>query len=400
MLRILSTLIIPAGLLTLAIILYPKAVQLPASQWTLLKWLPLGIAMITLALCLRFNRSRMFFTVLTVILSYIVIQWHLSGVGKAGMNIIWPTLCMLLPINILVYSLLRERGTFTLWGSTRFALLLAPFVVVIGFAQLYPTELSDLLHVHIIKQEFWSGFNLTQLSLFIMLPVLLILNGRMFARPSAQNGAMFVALITSIVMLYYKGDPYAKAVFASAITLMLAVAVIQESWSMAYIDQLTNLPGRRALEEDMQKLGGNFSIAMIDIDHFKKFNDQYGHDAGDQVLNMVAARIKEAVYGGKAFRYGGEEFTIVFPGKNIEELSGVLDGVRKSVCDSTFQLRKSNDRRQPKSRKKQSDKNVKVTVSIGVANRNERLSSTHEVIKAADKALYRAKKKGRNRLST
>ena len=165
---------------------------------------------------------------------------------------------------------------------------------------------------------------------------------------------------------------------------------------MAYIDQLTDLPGRRALEEELLKLGSNYSIAMLDIDHFKKFNDTYGHDAGDQVLKMVAARIKQSVSGGMAFRYGGEEFTIVFPGKNIKETLDVLEDVRENIGGSMFQLR--NKERRSRNRKQDTGKNVQVTISIGVAERTEQMAVPHEVIQGADKALYRAKEKGRNRV--
>ena len=313
------------------------------------------------------------------------------------MSVIWPALCVFLPMNFLIYSLLKERGTFTLWGSTRFGLLLLPFVVIIGLAQAYPAEIGNLLRVNLLEKDLSGGFNFTQISLVMILVTLIVLNGRMFARPAAQNGSLFVAVLASLGMLHFKESTSANAIFASAAVLMLAIAVIQESWSMAYIDQLTRLPGRRALDEEMLKLGGNFSIAMVDIDHFKRFNDRHGHDAGDQVLRMVATRIKQAVSGGKAFRYGGEEFTLVFSGKDIEDTINGLEGVRKSVCDSKFQLR-SRDRRREKNSKDKNNKNVKVSISIGVANRNERSSSANEVIKAADKALYRAKKQGRNRV--
>ena len=83
----------------------------------------------------------------------------------------------------------------------------------------------------------------------------------------------------------------------------------------AYLDELTNLPTRRALKEEMLKLGNRYTIAMLDIDHFKKFNDTYGHTVGDQVLKFTAALMKSTGGGGKAFRYGGEEFVIIFPGK-------------------------------------------------------------------------------------
>jgi diguanylate cyclase (GGDEF)-like protein len=232
-----------------------------------------------------------------------------------------------------------------------------------------------------------------------MLFAVLVLNGRLFARPAAQNSALFGALVAALVMLHFQHNSIASALFATVAILMLAVAVVQESWSMAYIDQLTSLPGRRALEEELLKLGGSYAIAMVDIDHFKRFNDRHGHDAGDQVLRMVAARIRETGSGGRAFRYGGEEFTIVFAGKQKEDARASLDDLRRRIAKSRFQLRRK-DRRLESSKATRGARNVKVTISIGVANRNDRHPVPHDVIKSADRALYRAKKQGRNRVCT
>jgi diguanylate cyclase (GGDEF)-like protein len=66
----------------------------------------------------------------------------------------------------------------------------------------------------------------------------------------------------------------------------------------------------------MMSLGHRFTIAMLDIDHFKRFNDTYGHEVGDQVLKMVAAKLGQVRKGGRAFRYGGEEFALVFPNRS------------------------------------------------------------------------------------
>jgi len=95
----------------------------------------------------------------------------------------------------------------------------------------------------------------------------------------------------------------------------LTLAIIKDSYSKAYLDDLTGLPGRRALNENLARLEGNYSIAMVDIDFFKQFNDTYGHNVGDEVLKFISVIIKNVSGGGKAFRYAGEEFTILFPGQ-------------------------------------------------------------------------------------
>lgn len=358
--------------------------------------LPLVIAAISISLCLRFNRSLVFFATLSLVFAYALMQWYMPKLDKAEAEIVWIAVCLLLPFNIVVISILKERGMLTWWGSTRFALILVPMLIIASVAKYYPVPLLSLFSWHFIELNWLTQVGFEQLPLVVMIFSVLVLNGRWFAQTGAQNSALFIALISAIAMLYFKNTVAASAIFASAAMLMLLIAVIQESWSMAYIDQLTGLPGRRALEEELLKLGGNYSIAMMDIDHFKKFNDTHGHDAGDQVLKMVAARIRQSVSGGKPFRYGGEEFTIVFPGKKTSDALEPLEAVRKEIGGSKFQLR-NNDRRRGKD-KKSRNKNVEVTISIGVANRAERMATPHEVIKAADKALYKAKKQGRNQV--
>jgi diguanylate cyclase (GGDEF)-like protein len=192
--------------------------------------------------------------------------------------------------------------------------------------------------------------------------------------------------------------------YFSAASLILIITSIETSFSMAYIDELTDLPGRRSLNETLANLGRRYAIAMIDIDHFKKFNDKYGHKTGDQVLKMVASKLKELTGGAKVFRYGGEEFTAVFPGKTAKEVVPHLDTYRKIMESSPFTVR-------GRSRKKSSAENrgktsragrngIHITVSIGVASPNRRMATPEKVLKAADKVLYKAKKAGRNRVLT
>ncbi len=140
---------------------------------------------------------------------------------------------------------------------------------------------------------------------------------------------------------------------------------------------------------------------MLDVDHFKKFNDTYGHDVGDQVLRMVASRMDRVSGGGKPFRFGGEEFTVLFPGKNREEAIPHLDALRASIQETGFVVRgKNRPRRKPKHPPRaKSGKRVRVTISIGVADRTEKTPNPDMVIKAADEALYRAKQGGRNQVS-
>ncbi len=147
------------------------------------------------------------------------------------------------------------------------------------------------------------------------------------------------------------------------------------------------------------KLGDDFVIAMVDVDHFKRFNDTWGHDAGDEVLRMVGARLATIEAGGRAYRYGGEEFTIVFSGCEVRDTLTALGALRKRIAEETFTIRR-RDRRAGDIRRdaRDDDRDVNITISIGVAGTGRGGDSPYEVLRSADKALYRAKKAGRNQV--
>jgi diguanylate cyclase (GGDEF)-like protein len=138
---------------------------------------------------------------------------------------------------------------------------------------------------------------------------------------------------------------------------------------------------------------------MLDVDHFKKFNDTYGHDAGDAVLRMIAAKMSKVSGGGQSYRYGGEEFSIVFTGKKSQEAVRHLEALREEIANKPFIIRRAGRRDRDKPVIPASNNSVKVTVSVGFADSGGNKTSPWDVLKLADKALYRAKGKGRNCVS-
>jgi len=211
------------------------------------------------------------------------------------------------------------------------------------------------------------------------------------------------ALVAFFLGCEFMDVPGAFSVFMSAAGVILLVAVLQESHRLAFRDELTNLPSRRALEERLAGLGPSYAIAMIDVDHFKQFNDAHGHHVGDQVLKLVAARLAKIEGGGYSYRYGGEEFCVLFSDRTLEEAMPHLERLRKDIEDYRIAVRGGN---RPREREAGSrlratrppEKTLSVTVSIGAAERDDTLIRPLLVIRAADEALYRAKRAGRNRV--
>src|SRR5690606_30775184 len=99
----------------------------------------------------------------------------------------------------------------------------------------------------------------------------------------------------------------ARGIWFLAGAVVLIVSLIETAYSLAFNDELTGLPGRRALNYALNSLEAPYAIAVIDVDHFKNFNDKYGHDVSDQVLRMVAGKLRDVGGGGNASRSGGEE---------------------------------------------------------------------------------------------
>ncbi|MBN9698328.1 MAG: GGDEF domain-containing protein [Zoogloea sp.] len=158
-------------------------------------------------------------------------------------------------------------------------------------------------------------------------------------------------------------------------------------------DVLTQLFNRRFLPSILKREIGlarrkeeNFCVLMLDIDHFKRVNDEHGHDAGDRVLQQVAGQIMSHVRGGDfVFRYGGEEFLAVLAAIDEERAQAVAEKVRRRIAELDIPL--------------SGERSIRVTVSIGVAA-NDGHPDYQRIIERADKALYSAKESGRNRVAT
>jgi len=207
-----------------------------------------------------------------------------------------------------------------------------------------------------------------------------------------------VAAIASTALLA-PGSWHVSVVLGAAEAIVL-VGLIEDGRRLAFHDRLTGMPNRRAFEDRVARLRGDYALAVVDVDRFKVFNDRYGHETGDQVLRMVATTLDRVGGGGWACRYGGEEFVVVFPGLAAGEAADHLESLRIAIAERGFVVRsparpKRRPRRTSKTRK---DRRVRVTVSVGVASPGARRPMPDDVLRAADKAMYRAKNAGRNRV--
>ena len=395
----------PAAVLVAASLLVSYVNALPSSLAGLKVYGAYIVLALGLLISLAFRRGRALFAVLTLAVAYVSFRFFLqSGQDKFVAYAVFSVLCLFVPFNLGALSLLKERGTFNRHGLQRLAVI----VVQIVFAAWV------VLSRNVTTVE-WAYHPLVETGLFATSPVPQ-LGIAVIALCFATS--LWAWLVTrSVIDLGMAGataafgiaadgitTPNMFAVFVTAAALILMIAVLQDTFRMAFRDELTGLPSRRSLNERLAGVGRSYSVAMLDVDRFKGLNDHYGHDVGDQVLKMVAAQLAQVGGGGNAYRYGGEEFTLLFPGKSVDEALPHLEALREDIAGRKLALRKSDRPARADSGKGRrgvhaTDSTVSVTVSIGVAERNERFATPDDVIQAADKALYRAKSKGRNQVS-
>ena len=207
-------------------------------------------------------------------------------------------------------------------------------------------------------------------------------------------------LLASYILLSFAGRPLLTSIFAASIFAVTVLALFEVSYSLAFYDPLTGVLSRRALEQELLNLRNNYTVAMVDLDHFKRINDKYGHDVGDEVLKMVASLLKKNSGNGRVFRYGGEEFVIIFPELSYNRVLPQLERLRKAIERRPFILRaKNRPKEKPDDISKFSPQGrgkFNVTVSIGAAHKSDRLRTSQEVVKKADEAMYISKNSGRN----
>ena len=398
--KILYSLTLPGGVMLglVALLLQYSLLPQPAAM----RWYALVVFAVATFLGWRFNRSRVLFAVVTLAAASLTLAFLLPALPVVSRHVVLDSIALLLPLNILALTCVKERGNNSMVIRLCSAWIVAQ-IAAVGWAATYAQEYArPLLRFSFVSLESEALSRIPQPAMVAFLIALGVVAYRFLRGRRPIEHGLFWSLVA--VFLAFESVPalYRITYFTGAGAILIG-ALIENSHMLAYRDELTGLAGRRALNERLLKLEGSHVIAMVDVDHFKKFNDTFGHECGDQALRMVAARLAAVTGGGEAFRYGGEEFTIVFPEKTMDEAMSHLERMRGSIEATTFKVRGS-DRRRKKGRTPipSNGRRVRetcVTVSIGVAGCPESATSERALYSASDEALYVSKNAGRDRVS-
>jgi len=368
----------------------------PVPRETLLLQIHRGVCAAAFLLAWRFRRGGI--AAAALLLAAAVEALRLAPPEGSGLALLLlPAVALLLPADLALLGLSPEWRVVSFAGLWRLGVLaLQAGAVHLAATGDSPTAVAGRLRFRWL--DLGTGWSLPQPALLAHLLAAAVLGVLLARRRRPIEAGLLGALAATFLAFEAAGRPL---LFFAAGALILVLTQVESAFSLAFEDSLTGLPARRALEESLRHLGRRYAVAMVDVDHFKKLNDRHGHEVGDQVLRMVASRLSKVRGGGTAYRYGGEEFTVVFPGKTAAEVEPYLEELRRAIADRPFAVRgPTRPRRKPKKAGRGGGgKQLKVTVSLGAADRTDHRDQPEQVLEAADKALYRSKNKGRNRLT-
>jgi diguanylate cyclase (GGDEF)-like protein len=413
----LKSLAVPGGVLLLAVALLTHSGWLTLAP-PALSFLYYCALIGGMLLAWRFHSSRTFFALVVLFLAAQAVALSGPGILPSGPG--WTTLravSILVPLNFVLIALMQERG-FTASSVAPVGLFLFVQSVIVAVLCRAAADKPVLpSHAHHAAAQ----VSLPNYALLMFAAAGGILFVRCLLTRKPVDSALLWSLAAYFLSLRFADSVRISTTYSAVAACILATSIIENSYLLAYHDELTTLPSRRAFNDALLRLQEPYSIAMVDIDHFKRFNDTYGHDTGDQVLRLVASSLARVTGGGQAYRCGGEEFAILFPGKVTSEVVSDLEQLRTTIEASEFRMRSADrrqvprgpDRRTQRTRgrarkgdairhlaKEKPNAPLSVTVSIGVATCSEERPHTDLVLQAADKALYRAKDNGRNRVET
>ena len=402
-----------AFLSILPIILYLVAlrgteVKLGQNIFILLSYIPYMGLFLLAFLGLRLNQTRITFIALILLGCY---HWlhnpnFLVGLGIGRIRL-GQIIALGIPLTCIAIFSFRESYIRSLrfWGRVLMALL--PFAFFIAFFTLQPGPFHQMTSWNFLYDHTHS-----KLPLVAVLLGLIYLLFAIFLKTKHLKQFLHALFYAQILVFYSAHILMTPSISGHQLTFNIVIpftllniillhTIFKMYWSKVYIDELTEIPNRRALDEHLMGLSGQYTLGMIDIDHFKKFNDTYGHEEGDNVLRYVAAHIFNESKA-RAYRYGGEEFTLIFKGINKDDAIACADQIRQKLAQRSFYIRAAKQVRAKTSAKNRgtqtASKKVQVTISIGLASAKDKSTPATDVIKMADKALYMAKEAGRNQV--
>jgi GGDEF domain-containing protein len=402
--KALLSFLIPGGLLFLVTVIILHLKILDKALPGLALFFPFIIYGAGILLALHFKRTWLLLAIFILVLANLLLQLFATdiAVSTGAGRLVFNAVSLLLPFNLYLFTFLNKRGAITLQSICFLGGILLQGGGVAYIFRYQNLGASALLEYSYINWSLLEHIPLSQPALFVYGIVFLYFLARYIRIREAIECAFFWALILTFSALVVNKIGPASSIFFAMAGLILVISVIENIYFEGFRDELTDLPTSQVLIGNLSKLKTGYTLAMIEIDHFKKLKDNHGRKVSKQIIRMVGSKLA-SVTGGMPFRYGDAVFLVVFPGMFVQETMPRLEKLRITIKESGFMTPRQKDSHKRLKRLKglkiQPDK-IPLPVSIGVAEKIDLDIRPQQVIKSAEEALYFARKEGRDRIST
>jgi diguanylate cyclase (GGDEF)-like protein len=239
-------------------------------------------------------------------------------------------------------------------------------------------------------------------ALVVGLFAVLLTGGLAIGRRHRLDKGFFFIAVMLLLALRGGSESVESTVYLTMAALMLIVNVMEKLYAFSALDDVTGLPTRRALRREIKDVGDSYALAFVGVDHYDDLYDRYGRDTSDRVVKKVAMHLGKTSVTGRVFRYGNEEFAVLYSGRGRDEVLGDLEMLRADIEDFRFALRPKAHSNGKSAATNYPAVRWSLTVSVGVAERGEKkgLAARYSAIaRAALGALHRGQKAGGNIVS-
>lgn len=352
---------------------------------------------------LLFKRMWLMLVILILAIADRVLLYFAANtvVPMEGGRLIYHAISFLLPLNLCVFAFMKRRGDMT-WQSIGLlgAILLQGGAVTFIY-QFRSLGFGAFLEDSSITGGLLERIPLSQLALFafgLAFAYYLFLYIR-------TRGVIERAFCWALISIFYalaldRIGPESSIYFSTA-GLIFVVSVIENIYGEGFQDELTDLPTGKSMRGILSRLNTGYTVAMIEVDNFKRLRDNHGRRVSKQVLRSIGEKLKSVTGGGEPFHYEGKVFAVIFPGMFLQNTLPHMEELRQLIKKpGPIPHDEKSPRKKPKKLKKVEilANKVSVTVSIGVAERSDADMSPLQAIQQAEKALAVAKNEGRDQM--
>jgi len=360
---------------------------------------PLVVYPVGFALAWRFRRSRVAAVLLGLFMMDLLLRPPSSAL-QTGVGSVWDASGVLFLFLMPIVATMKDRGVPSPRGLTQVAIVLGGLAGGLLFWAVRPNFLSWTWQPLLPWDLSRSG--MSDAVVVVGLFALLLTGGLALGRGHRlDKGFFWIAVVLGLAL---RGGPESmeSTVYLTMAGLMLIVNVIEKSYAFSALDDVTGLPTRRALRQEIKNAGDTYALAFVGVDHYNELYDRYGRDTSDRVVKKIAMHLGKTSVTGKTFRSGDQEFAIVYKGRGRNDVLGDLEMLRADIEDFRFSLRPKTHGNGAPGATNYPAVRWSLTVSVGVADRGEKrgLSARYGAIaRAARGALHRGQKAGGNIVS-